>query len=237
MNGVTDFIQTGTELTEEALFDKLGKLYDETTGRSLDGSRTYEKSANVYHFGEIPKGIYYLRRGSAKVTRLGVNGREVILRIAGPNEFIGYLSLLKGWSYKSSAVCLEKSQIFFVPKTIFLRLLKTDVEFANGVVNMLCEKLTYSTEEVTDLVTKTVKQRICTALLALDHAFNSENEANNQGIVKFKKKDIASLIGTVPETFSRQLSQLENEGLILVNDRCIEIINRAKLLFISRLGD
>ena len=221
---------------EEELFNRLSELYIKTTGHILDQAKYYEKGKDIYRMGEIPKGIYYLNKGASKVTRLGVNGREVILRIAGPHEFIGYLSLLKGWSFKSTATCVEDSEVYFIPRTVFLKLLRTDLHFANGVIQMLCEKLCYSTDEVTDLVTKNVKQRLCTVLLALDQAINHEN-GTNSGLLRLKKKDIASMVGTVPETLSRQLSTLEDEGLIGVNEKSIELINRGKLLYVSELGD
>jgi len=223
-------------LTEEQLFKRLLEKFDELIGHYLQNTKIFQNEKNIYQLGDRPKGIYYLISGKVKVTQIGINGREVILRIATPNQFIGYLSLLNSDYYTTSATCLEESEIYFVPKSVFLKSIKTDVLFANGVIHMLCEKLSYSSDEVTDLVTKNVRERISTVLLTLDHAIN-DNAGKVNGEVRLKKKDIASLVGTVPETLSRNLCTMENEGLLRVDEKSIQLIDRGKLVRISQLGD
>lgn len=226
------------QLTEEQLFIKLLEIYDESTDHHLDHLKTLQKEKDIYLQGEMPKGVYYLKKGKVKVTQLGINGREVILRIANSNQFVGYLSLLKGGGYRTSATCLMDSEVYFVPKSIFLKSIKTDIAFANGVIRMLCDNLSCSSDEITSLATKNVRQRLSSVLLALDHAFNHNGgKVNGSGSVRLKKKDIASLVGTVPETLSRKLSIMENEGLLRVDDKSIHLTNREMLIRISELGD
>ena len=220
---------------KEELFEKLEQLYLETTGHEIQQYKHYHKNQHVYHFGEIPKGIYYIKEGSVKVTRFGANGREIIIRVAQSHDFVGYLSLLKSWSYKTSAISMEESEIYFIAKPIFMKSLHADHDFAYGVIDLLCDKLFDSTQGVIDLATKSVKQRLCTALLTLQNG--SLTQDHTSGIIRFKRKDIAAMIGTIPETVSRQLAELEKEDMIRASEKHLEIINRDKLARLSKLGD
>ncbi|MEO1050829.1 MAG: Crp/Fnr family transcriptional regulator [Bacteroidota bacterium] len=219
---------------KEELFENLKTLYKETTGHKIQLVKNHDVDQYVYRYGEIPKGIYYISSGSVKVARQGTNGREVILRVAQSHDFIGYLSLLQGWSYKTSAICLEKSEIYFIAKTIFLKSIEADPQFGYKVIEMLCDRVYKSDNAITGLATKSVRERLCMTLLTLDRTTPSFDEI---GVVKFKRKDIAAMIGTIPETISRQLNELEKAGLIINHEKHIEIINREELTKIGKLGD
>lgn len=219
----------------EELFDKLQALYKETTGHKIQLVKHFNADHVLYRYGEIPKGIYYINSGSVKVTKYGSNGREIIIRVADSHDFVGYLSLLKGWSYKTTAVCLEESEVYFIAKTVFIKSIKADPEFGYQVIKMLCDRLDSSDQAIEGLATKSVRERLSTTLLTLGRAGIGSEEA--PGVIKFKRKDIASMIGTIPETLSRQLADLEKLNVIKNYDKHIEIINREELTRISRLID
>lgn len=225
-----------TELSiAEKLFEKLERLYLDHLPEEQRITRHFERDCMVYRFGEVPKGIFYIKEGSIKITRLGANGKEVIIRIASNHDFIGYLSLLKSWSYLTSATTLETSEIYFFPKNIFLEAINEDTEFAYGVIGLVCESSLDSAAGLVDLASKNVKQRLCASLLTLDKV---ETKAYGQnGVISFRKKDISSMIGAAPETVSRYLAELEADGLIKVHLKNIELINRQGLTNISNLGD
>lgn len=225
----------GNNMNTEKLFDKLEKLYLSQQNDNHNKTIHFASGQDIYNFGEVPKGIFYVKEGAVKIIKIGANGREIIVRIANSHDFIGYLSLLKSWSYLTSAISLEESEIYFFPKSIFLKAIKTDSEFAYNVIDLLCERSMDSITGMVDMASKNVEQRLSATLLTLDKA--ETKKYGRSGIIKFRKKDISSMIGSVPETVSRQLAKLERDGLIKTTDKGIEIINRYLLAQISNLGD
>lgn len=222
-------------MNKENLFEKLEKLYLSQSDNKKQKTRYYESDQYIYRFGEVPKGIFYIRKGAVKITRIGANGKEIIIRIANSHDFIGYLSLLKYWSYMTSATAIENTEIYFFPKDIFLAAIKTDNEFAFEVIDLLCERSIDSISGMVDMASKSVEQRLCAALLTLDQI--AIKKYGKPSIIKLRKKDISSMIGSVPETVSRQLAKLEKEGFITTTDKGIEVISRHHLAKISNLGD
>ncbi len=219
----------------ERLFEKLEKIYLDQLPEDSRKTIHFDQDDEVYRFGEVPKGIFYIKEGSVKISRIGAKGKEVIIRVASSHDFIGYLSLLKSWSYLTSATCVEESEIYFVPKSIFLEAISSDHDFAYRVIDLVCESSIGSADGIVDLASKNVKQRLCASLLTLDKI---QTKAYGQtGLISFRKKDISSMIGAAPETVSRYLAELETGSLIKVNPKNIEIINKHGLATISSLGD
>lgn len=78
--------------------------------------RTFKKGGFIYRKGNQPKGVYFIKYGWVKIFRGGNEGDEVILRMLGHNEFIGYVSLLKDTPYPDNAQALGYCELYFFPE-------------------------------------------------------------------------------------------------------------------------
>lgn len=220
-----------THSNDGELFDELSKFYEEISGQKLPGEGHYKRGDEIFRQGQHPKGVYFIKSGSVKITR---NNHEapVTVRLAGDGEFIGYISLIKQWDYQSSALALEPSVVYFIPGDIFLENMKTNVKFANLVLDIICSHINDRDETLTDMVTKSVQQRLAILLLTLDHN-------PNDGKIALVKRDLASILNIKPETLSRNLVKLEKLNAVklyqVTNE--IEILSREKLLELSEVTD
>lgn len=213
------------------LFKELTKLYEESNGGKLPHAIHYKRGDEIFIQGQTPRGIYFIQSGSVKISR---NNHEepVTVRLARKNEFIGYISLIKRWDYPSSAHALEPSVVYFIPADIFLNNIKTNIKFASLVLDIVCSHINDREETLTDVVTKSVQQRLAILLLTLDHT-------PTDGKIALVKKDLASILNIKPETLSRNLLKLEKSGAIKLYHKTnlIEIISRGKLLELSEIAD
>jgi len=222
-------------MNQEILFEKLEKSHVDQADYQLNKTKQYNLGQAIYQFGEVPKGVFYIKDGAVKITRIGANGKEIIVRIAHAHDFVGYLSLLKSWSYLTSAIAIENAEVYFFPKDLFLTAIKTDHDIAHGVINLLCERSVDCISDLVDMASKNVEQRLCAALLILDKIESKKPQKSN--LIRLMKKDISAMIGAVPETVSRQLAKLEKEGFIKIHEKGVEIISKHHLAKISNLGD
>ncbi len=220
----------------EKLFDKLLRYYRQQTGNTFDPVKSYKTGDVVFSTGEKPKGIYYLTKGWVKIIQECEQGEKPVLRLAGSNEFIGYVSLLKKQHYTSSAIVVEEADIQFIPKQIFLKLLQTNVEFTNTVIDILCERITSDETRLLHLISKDGKQRLAALLLSLELAYD-EDPTYDHSFIRLPKKDIASAIAITPETMSRYLAEFKNKGYIRLTGEGIEVTNKSALLYLSNVKD
>ncbi|AZQ64274.1 Crp/Fnr family transcriptional regulator [Flammeovirga pectinis] len=191
----------------------------------------FKKGQPIFQEESMPTGVYCISEGLVKVTKLGSNGKEQILRIAKPGDFVGYKSLIKGGRYRASAIAIEDSSICLIPKAIFMEILHENVEFYQQIVHLLCEVIDSAESKLTDIAYKPVRGRIAEALLLLDKAFEDKEQ------ITLTREDLAGLVGTVKETAIRIISEFKHEKLIEINKRSIKIINPDGLVKISHLYD
>lgn len=226
---------TDQRATQE-LYTQLAEAYARLVQQEVQVPQHYAKGESIFREGETPQGVYFIQAGWVKVYTLDENGNEAVLRLASKNEFIGYVSLLKQWRFHASAVAITKAEVHFIPKRVFLELLQSDVKFANLVVQMLCDELTQSEQQIGDLLFKNVRQRLATFLLGLEQASGFDTQHDDYRI-RLPKKEIARVLGISPETLSRHLSKLTDKGLISLAKNYIKLLDKKRLLRISKLKD
>ena len=219
------------ESQEEKLFLELTRLYEETLGSKLPAAKHYPTGAELFSQGQAPKGIYYIRKGVVKISHHSQD-EPVSVRLSKAHEFVGYLSLLKRWDYDSTATVVEPSEISFIPKETFLTALDKNIQFANLVLEMLCNRINDKNDLITDTLTKSAGQRLATLLLMLDHD-------PYDGKITLFKKDLASILNIKAETLSRNLLRLEKQHAIKLHSKTnvIEIMSRQKLLQHAQISD
>ncbi len=195
----------------------------------------YKQGQILFNEGSLPRGLYFVQSGKIKLFKHGSDGKEKIIRIAKPGDFIGYRGLLANARYNLSASVIEDAMVTFIPKEDFLRLFKENGDVALYFTTLLSHALTAAEQDIVDLAYKPVRGRLAEALLQLNQVFdNQEAEAKKQGI-RLSREDLANMIGTAKETVIRLLSEFKTENLIHIKGRTINVVDQNGLLRINNL--
>lgn len=184
-------------------------------------SRLYRKKDVVFQEGDHPRWLFYVESGKVKVYKTAEDGRELIVKIAGPGDFLGYLALFQEAPYTENAAALEDASIKMIPKMDFLALVYGNRDVASRFIKMLAGHVREQEQQLLQLAYNSVRKRVAIALsdLAGDR---------NEGIRMFRE-DLASIVGTAKETLVRTLADFKSEGLIEVNDGFIMLLKPEKL--------
>ncbi len=191
--------------------------------------RKYLRGKVIFTEGEEATGLYVLCAGRIKIYKLSSDGKEQILHIFGPGEPFGEVTVFAGGQFPAYAEALESCETLFFPRKKFVELITKDPSMAMNMLAMLSKRLRYFTQLVENLSLKEVPQRLAAYLLVLD------NIKNKQDIVELDiaKGQLASLLGTIPETLSRILNKMSGQGYITVEGRQIRLLDRKSLENIS----
>ncbi len=189
--------------------------------------KRYEKGAVIFSAGEEARGFYLVAEGLVKIYRLSSRGRQQILHVLGPGEVFAEAALFSGSRYPAWAETLAPSEILFFPRKAFLDLIRRRPELALNMLAVLSLRLRSMAALVDSLSLKEVPERLAAYLLYLKENRGPEFE------LEIPKGELAALLGTVPETLSRVLTRLSEEGLIEVSGRHIRILDEEGL---RRLG-
>ncbi|MEW6078963.1 MAG: Crp/Fnr family transcriptional regulator [Thermodesulfobacteriota bacterium] len=194
--------------------------------------KDFEKGALIFSDGQKADGFYVVARGRIKVFKLSFEGKEQILHIFGPGEPAGEVPVFAGGVFPASATPLEDSVLLFFPKASFVRLLEENTSLVLNMLAVLSRRLRQFTVQVENLSLKEVPGRLAGYLL-----FLSQEQKNRQRVdLSLSKGQLASLLGTIPETLSRILARMKDAGLIEVEGSAISFLDMEGLELLAETG-
>lgn len=190
-------------------------------------SSVYKKGDYIFREGERSESLFVVRKGLIKLTKLNDEGREQIIRLLFPGDFLGQFALLQNSNHYANAEALEQTTICSIEKHAFLTTLENNPTMALHFINALNNSLFFADEWMSLLSLMEVEKRLARVILLF---IEKGKILDNQFTLPISKKDLASLIGTTPETLSRKLLLFVEQGLIAVKQRReIQVINLSKL--------
>ena len=174
--------------------------------------------------GEECAGIFLIIRGSVKIFRTSPGGREVMLSIETAPATVAELPLFDGGTYPASVRAVEPAVAFFINKNDFQHFCRQYPDVALKVLAVVGRRLRHLVGLVESMTFGSVTQRLARMLLDASKVAGTDTfdlPATHQ--------EIASRLGTVREVVSRNLGRFRAQGLIKIQDRQAEIVNREGL--------
>lgn len=194
--------------------------------------RRTNKGEMIFFEGDEGDGFYVIVEGQVKVFKLSPDGKEQILHIFGPGDPVGEVAVFAGHSFPANAEAIAAARLLFFPRTAFLGLISANPSLALKMLAVLSMRLRQFTIQVENLSLKEVPGRLASYLIVL-----SEEQKDAQTVtLPISKGQLASLLGTIPETLSRIFAKMSAQGLIDVQGRRIRLLNRLGLEEISEQG-
>lgn len=197
---------------------------------------TFKKGQVIFHEGTRPSGLHCISSGKVKVSKMGSDGKEQIIRLAKPGDVVGYRALMADTNYSASAVALDDAVVCFIPKSQFLELIATNNDFSSGLMKLFSKALGEAEERMVQMAYKPVRERLAEALLLLQKTYQQQEEADTFTIA-ISREDLASIVGTAKETTIRLLSEFKDEKIITTKGSSITILDPDKLFKICHLYD
>ena len=200
---------------------------------SLDAVKftgVYPKGSLLFVEGEMPRGIFILCSGRAKLTTSSTEGKTLIVKIAEPGEVLGASATILGKPYEVSAETIEPAQLNFLKRDDFLKLLGTNAETCMHTAQQLSEKYHSAQREIRSLgLSQTTSEKL--AKLLLDWCARG-GEETGKGIrlkVLLTHEEIAQMIGTTRETVTRLLSDFKRKKIIEVKGSSVFVMAKDSL--------
>jgi CRP/FNR family transcriptional regulator len=186
----------------------------------------------IFSEGDAGNGFYLVQSGRVKIYKVSPGGKEQILHIFGRGEPFGEVPVFAGQSFPAHAVALEKTQLLFFPRRDFVCLIEQYPVMALNMLAVFSRRLRQFTTMIDALSLKEVPGRLAAYLLYL-----SKRQGNVEALeLEITKTQLASLLGTIPETLSRMLSRISSQGMVKLHGSRIVITDRAALEELASQG-
>jgi CRP/FNR family transcriptional regulator len=151
-------------------------------------------------------------------------------------DVLGYRALLSGDRYSASAVALEDTQICFIPKELFINVLKLDQGLAFEMMKLLSDELHKAEVKLTHLAQKPIRERLAETLLFIKETYGFEADGITLN-VRLSREEIANLVGTATESAIRLLSEFKKDGIVELDGKKIKILRQKELIKTANLQD
>ncbi|MFZ5797091.1 MAG: Crp/Fnr family transcriptional regulator [Desulfobulbaceae bacterium] len=211
-------------IAESLLFSGLPpEQLDKVTAIAVE--RAVGRGESIFFEGDPGDGFYMVAEGQVKIFKMSLDGKEQILHIFGPGEPFGEVPVFHGQPFPANAMALSRTRLLFFPRRQFVELVTEHPTLALNLLAMLSLRLRRFAAQIESLSLKEVPGRLAAYLLYLAE----EQGSTTQVTLDIPKGQLASLLGTIPETLSRIFARMTEEGLIRVEGRTIYLDDFAGL--------
>ena len=187
---------------------------------SLVHRRNFRKGETIYSPGDEPV-LIIVATGKLKVYQLSDSGREQLLRLVGPGEYVGQNALFGAVNGNVYVDALEDTLTCTLRQSDFKNLLLKEPTLAIRILEINARMAADLEKQSRFLLMEDVETRLATYLLDLSDTRDQESFT-----VPMKWKDLAAYLGTTAETLSRKLKKLEEDGIIRRKGRKVDILDR-----------
>jgi CRP/FNR family transcriptional regulator len=195
-------------------------------------SRRFAKKEAVFREGDRADGFFIVAVGKVKVFKLSGEGKEQVLHVLEGGQTFAEAVIFEGGGYPAHAEALTDTELLFLPKRPFVDLLERHPKVAIRMLASLSRWLKRMTDLAESLSLKDVETRL---VFFLSEELKARGIPARDGAeleLAIGKNVLASRLGTVPETFSRTLKKLQDEGRIAVRGKRIRVLSAERLFSI-----
>lgn len=192
----------------------------------------YKKGDVLFSEGNILNGVFCIKEGACKLSRLSANGKEQIIRFIKGGDMLGYRSVLSEEPVSLTVTALKDMRVCFIPKKEIFDSIRVNSKFSLDMMKAVCHDLKDANATLTNMAQKTVRERLADTLIFLKEIFGQDREGYLD--IVLTREEYSSVIGTATESAIRLLSEFKKKKLIALDGKRVKILNEVELLKISQ---
>jgi CRP-like cAMP-binding protein len=210
-------------------FSSLKALNKEELLKMAECKTSYviKKGEPIFEEGEVINGIYCVKEGVSKLSKLSENGKDQIVKLVKPGELLGQRSMISDEPANLSAVALEDMEVCFIPKSEVMQFFTQNNQFSMNVMRAICDDLKDADDHMVNMAQKTVRQRLIETLIYLEETFGKNEDGSLH--IQLSREELAGMIGTATESCIRLLSELNKSDYIALTGKKITLLDKNKL--------
>lgn len=186
----------------------------------------YKKKQIVYNEGNRAARLFYIVKGKVKAFKTNDDGKELVVELYNEGDFIGYVALLEGSSYKETTEAMEDSELAIIPKADFDELMNSNTQVAQKFIQLLAKNVAAKEEQLLGLAYNSLRKKVADALMILQKKYKT---GDGNFSISISRENLASIAGTATESLIRTLGDFRSEKIIDISEGNIIILNEKKL--------
>ena len=176
--------------------------------------RDYKKGDRIFRRGDKADGLFIVCSGKMKITKTLSDGREQILYIYSPGDFIGAFNLLKADRFEFDATAIQPTRMSILKKGSFDAVILRNPEMTLKVLEKAYDRINSIESLVERLSIGNSDAKVASMLLSLVKEFGEQNSRGTLLDLTMNREEMASLAGIARETVIRKMKEFQREGIL-----------------------
>ena len=191
---------------------------------------TYKKGQTLFIQGNHPYGLFCISKGNIKLTKVGPDGKESIVRLVTGGDVLGHRSLFTDDNYGATATAMDDVEVCSLDRKYILGVMQNNPSVSMQIINKLSRDMGIAEAKLTSLHQKNVRERLAELLLSLKVSHGVKDGNRIKIDMKLTREEMATMIGTANETLIRFMTEFKEAGILTQEGKVIYITNEEELL-------
>jgi CRP/FNR family cyclic AMP-dependent transcriptional regulator len=203
---------------------------------ALSVRRSYTDGAIIFSQADPGDALYGVVTGKIRISASSPTGREMFLNIMEPGDTFGEIALLDGRRRTATASAISQSELIIITRDHFLELLKREPELVSHVVQLLCERIRWTSGLAEESALLSVPERLARRLLSLGQLHG--HETPNGVELNISQEEVARFLGLSRQAVNQYLQDWKVQGwltlgrgkIVIVDEHALRDVEQSHLL-------
>jgi CRP/FNR family transcriptional regulator, cyclic AMP receptor protein len=196
---------------------------------SVTRRRSFRSGEVIFHRDDPGQVMYVIKEGKVKICLISPDGQEISLVVFGKGDYFGELALLDGLPRSADAIALERVECYTLQRSDFHNAIMKSPKIAIRVMEILCERLRKTDQQVEDLIFLDVYGRVAKKLLELSDTHGKKVDDGIRIDVRLTQQELASMVGASRESVNKVLGYFTDKHYISTDKHRITLHRVADL--------
>jgi CRP/FNR family cyclic AMP-dependent transcriptional regulator len=176
----------------------------------------FGKTETLYSQGDPCKSIMYIQKGGVKISVVSQSGKEAVVGLMGPGDFIGEGGLAGQPKRMATATAVSPVNVLLIENTEMFRVLHTESAFSDRFITYMLQRNVRIEEDLIDQLFNSSEKRLARALLLL--ARYGKQDKPQRVLPKISQETLAEMVGTTRSRVNFFMNKFKKMGFIKYND-------------------
>jgi CRP-like cAMP-binding protein len=216
------------------------RIFHELDSDALDQLCRYAKptslkrGATIFSKGDPGNSLYAIISGTVKISVSSPDGRNAILNLISAGEIFGEVALLDGRERTADATANTNCEIFVIDRRDFLPFVRSQPTLAMKFIELLCDRLRWTSDQVEQVILQDLPRRLASALLGLTEKRKLEPTSRTIAITQ---QEISEMVGMTRESINKQLRAWAGRNWVRLEHGAIVLLNPDPLRALAEAGE
>ena len=192
-----------------------------------------KRGATICSKGDPGNSLFAVISGTVKISVSSPDGRNAILNLINAGETFGEIAVLDGQARSADAIANTNCEIFVIDRREFLPFVRSQPELAMKFIELLCERLRWTSDQVEQVILQDLPGRLASALLGLTEKRKLEPGSRT---IAINQQEISEMVGMTRESINKQLRVWAARSWVRLEHGAIVVLDTGSLRDLAEAG-